>query len=343
MEFTGSNKKQKIIKEYSELLNEYSLILKSDIDKQINLDKSDFYKTIDDRLNVIEKYENVEIKYKYYDNDNIYNMILEPNISFNNLKILIPNPNNLHVNEIIKSFEISNGGCVIYNLCDDIDTHINVLKFFTNTSCIYNNQTKYIELSIGLIHDKILISKFEWWEIYFKLKLKQENIINQKDVIFYADMYKIKEFDCHELNDDDNYIKFLKTEINCNNNLLTDRNQVLYFNSAVSVLYLSDINPNVVKSISLMFNNICVLDFLKEDLMNTNKYKYGINSDKIIIIFNPEILNTNDNTINFTMIKSCFVQINTIDSQTRQYTVNVLNTNIYCINKNCVSKNYYLN
>ena len=348
METVIINKKQKIFNEYPEMLKKYSDILKSDFDKQLNYYTPEIYKTIDERFNITKKSLNTELKYDFY---NIkpthefyggYNRYTikktEPNILFNNLKIFIPNPNNLNLNEILSEFIIKNELVECYKLCGDIETHINVLKNFFDASCIYNNATKYIEINTGLLHDKILFAGCEWWDLSFHLKLNPLVNINPTDILFYADIYKIKHVE-NEMPDTNLNIIFLKTEINTNK-IFTDKQEKIFFYNPVSILYLSEINPNIVKSISLIFKNDLIFNFSKEDLINTNKYQYGINSEQIIIIFNPNIIDTNENTINFSRL-DCFIKIETFDNMTRSCKVNSINTNLNAINEKNVSWDLY--
>lgn len=354
MEFSKP-KKQKIIKEYSDILKQFSQVCEGQQDARIKLNTPEIFTLIDQRFDVEEKYLHAEIPHTHTHiqvNKIRYKINLEPNILFNDLKILIPNPYKIPTNSLIKSFEIVQGGSIMYKLTADIETHIKVLKHFLNASESYNEQTQSTELSIGFVHNKILISTYINWDIDFIL---ETTMTNTPDIKFYANLYKIKEFngtdtyksndpyDINKLSNNSSFRKFLKTEVQSFENLFTDTKSELYFNHPVSAIYLTQINPNLVKSIRLLINNDLVLDFTKEELINTNKYQHGIDSDQVIIIFNSDILNTSLNTINFSRIDQVYLEVNTWDCQLIPYTVNALSTNIQGINTKCISMVFYAN
>lgn len=321
------SKKQKVFKEYPQL-TEYT--------EHRDLYTPEIFMSINEKFNVLKKYSHVKIKGHFTKNAK-YKVQEDTNTLFNNLTISIPNPNIYNINTLVKKFTITNGLYTIYELCNDIETHIDVLKHFTNASCIYNDQTKCTELSIGLIHDKILVAIYKYYDMYFNLEINTELGINPNDISFYANVYKIKEFDDTYTK----YKKFIKMEILSESDLFTDRSQRLHMCHPVCVLYLTQLDPSVVKSISLTLNCQCVLNFTKEDLTNTNKYQYGIVSNQIILIFNPNILSTIDNAIYFPKIKHIYLQINTIDGQSRPYGVNSIGTNVYAINNDYSSYELY--
>lgn len=72
------------------------------------------------------------------------------------MSLIIPNKDNLPINNLLGKISIENGGINYLTIKDDIETHINVLSNFFDIGCTWNEKTKCTELKLGLIHSKIL-------------------------------------------------------------------------------------------------------------------------------------------------------------------------------------------
>ncbi len=345
------------IKPDLDLLARVSAQSKGSQDQKIS-HNPDVYTPVEQRFNITSKSFDVipcELRNKE-DGKLRFLSKLDPNTLLNNLVIVIPNPNNLQLNDLVQSIEITNGGCQMYRINGDIETHISVLGHFLNSSWAYNPTTMCTEISLGLIHSAGLIAKYEWHDLVFELETTTPYPIN---IIFKANLYTAKEFDGTDtwvssdptdtniFCDQRKFRKFLLHGIDSASGCIVNKRETMPFNHPVSVIYLTSIDPNIVSHVCLRVNGAPIINMSKDELYQINKYYYSIDSNQIILIYNQNILTSNDLSINFSRIDrvDLEVQTNQLDQsmQPTSFTVNVLNTNVIGINTNCLSWTLFTN
>lgn len=261
---------------------------------------------------------------KDYTNTNTYRILKKD--YFNNLTIHIYNPLNKPINQLVNHIKINSGLQCFYKLEGDIETHIKVLSQFINAKIIYNPHTYYTELSLGLIHNNILFGGY-YSDTIIKLNLLEPNT----DVKFYADCYNITNIFLKKF-------KYIGVDsVRC----MTNTYSKILFNHPANALYLTDINPFDVKSIKMKINGEPIINISYDQLIQTNKNNYQIDSDQIIIVFDKIIYNYSNMTINFSRIDQVEIFVETLDS--KSYTINCLNTNIVSFNKYHDSYFLYIN
>lgn len=112
------------------------------------------------------------------------------------------------------------------------------------------------------------------------------------------------------------------------NEIKVNKKCLLNFNHPVHCFYLSNISNNNIKRIELCGDNNILVSTDYNTIMNCNKNN-NIDSNNLMIIFNLDLYNYSNKTINLSRIDNLSIYIEMYDSDDNSYiTVNTLSSNI---------------
>ncbi len=317
----------------------------------------DVFVPIEQRFNITsKKFGVIPCEFRdYKDTKKHFLVNLEPMTLFNNLIINIPNPNNLRLNDLLQSIIISNGGSELYRINGDIETHISVLGHFLNSSYRYDPITLCTEISFGLIYSTGLLAKWIYYDLVFELETTTPNPSN---IVFKADLYTAKEFDGTDpwvssdptdtcvmfCGDQRRCRKFLMNQIQSNYKCKVNKKEYLPFNHPVNLIYLTSIDPNIVESICLTIYGEQIIQLSRSELLEINRNYYSIYSDQIILVINPNMLTSNNSSINFSQIDNAHIEVKTTQQNLQStFTINMLSTNMLGITTDCQAWHFFYN
>lgn len=221
-------------------------------------------------------FEKIEINNKWI---NIIKNTPYENAGITNLWIVIDNPTNLKLNDLVDNIRLCYGGMLYQSYCtSDIENEINILSYIFNVTTIkYENKKIYIPLIIpynsiilnnGYYAAEILVTKNNIdgtrtnviCEIYGNII--DTNVIyelentqtNREDVKLFSGAKEKAEGNTNNVTHNFSSI-FYQTQFICENIITINKNNVkLYFLHPTYVLYIMNISKEYVTSIKLFIN-----------------------------------------------------------------------------------------
>ncbi len=313
---------------------------------------SEIYKTMKERIGPPDfKSHMLDIKtYSSKYSPNILQIdVLNKNCHITNLHLRLTNPNNNKLSELFSGIETQAGGCPTQQLIGDIESHFAVLSNFLDCGVSY--EPGYINIKLGLFHNKMVYFLTPNWEFYINLKLiKQFDFYANIKWEVKADIYKNHYDKSAEISKScvdsksNSYDYPIYSFINPLVHTQTIKNNELKFNSRINCLYLTELpaSINSITRIRLEMDGIEILDIEPTKLIKTNK-SLGIDYPGILIVFNTNLFNNIDDLINLSYVKNFNIYIDWIDPtiSSDNIVAHVLSTNILQILKSGYIQNKY--
>ena len=200
-------------------------------------------------------FEKIEINNKWI---NIIKNTPYENAGITNLWIVIDNPTNLKLNDLVDNIRFCYGGMLYQSFCtSNIENEINILSYIFNVATIkYENNKIYIPLIIPY-NSIILNNSYHAAEI-----LVTKNNIDGIPTNVICEVYGniIDTNVIPKLENSNNVTHcfssiFYQTQFICENIITINKNNVkLYFLQPTYVLYIMNISKKYVKSIKLFIN-----------------------------------------------------------------------------------------
>jgi hypothetical protein len=220
---------------------------------------------------------------------------------------------------------------------------MNVFKRFFGSNYTWNKDTKCTEIDFSLIHKNMIIGLYKYYDICFEINIVQDKEYYESNFKIRANMYQIKEFDGTDkyysgypsdkniLFDNSWFRRFLSCNISTYD-IETDKLLNIYFNHPIQLLYLSNISKDKVKNIVLIFDGLTFLDISGDEL-----------NDDLTIVFNSDLFNKSNKTINFSRIYTATIMVKTFDNECIKCNVNAIYNNLLGVNTGKIMMNFFSN
>ena len=272
--------------------------------------------------------------------------ILNTNCNITNLQLRINNPSNMKLSALFSGIETESGGCPTQQIIGDIESHFAVLSNFLD--CAVDYEPGYINVKLGLFHNKMAYFLSPNWEHIINLRLtKPYEFYNNFNWDVRADIYinhnngqKQLDKQANGPNTDLALYKFINPQLFSSPIVSNTINA----NHRINCLYLSELPGPVslINRVKLEIDGIPVLDITPEELIQANKAN-GIDYPGILIVFNPQILSAIDNLVRTSYINKFNVYLDWADPEIKSDGVigNVLSNNILQILKSGYCETYY--
>lgn len=249
------------------------------------------------------------------------------NIAITNLWIVIHNPTNLKLNDIVNSIQFIYGGMLFQKYdTNNIENQINILAYIFCTDAIkYYNNKIYVPLVIP--HNSLIFN-----ESYHDAIIRLDNKILDTNFEVWGNICNANIFP--ELENTNNFTHhcafvFYKTQFTGTDSLSTLNNKIkLHFNHPTYVLYIMNIEKKYVTSIKLFVNYY----INSNDFVTSNHHEYKLNDiqwfdNHVIIWFNRDflLLNELNNNLNFSQCSNPYLLIENTYTKTNPIEILALN------------------
>jgi hypothetical protein len=235
------------------------------------------------------------------------NIFSYKNIAIINTWIVIDNPKNLKLNDIVDNIRLEYGGLLYQKYCTtDIESEINILAYIFHVDGIkYKNNKIYIPLMISFNNTLILNNTYHTLNILLGSK-NRTNI----DFEIYGNICDTNIFPqlskTNNINHDCQFT-FYQTQFTGEDSLSMMTNKIiLNFNHPTYVLYIMNISKKYINSIKLFIDTIDIPDDIEYKL---NDIEWFDNHAIIWLNRNFLLLNELNNGINFSRCNKAYLII----------------------------------